>query len=156
VRTHQLALEEANERSKGVTRGAEMHALREEMTGDAAAVARLAEAIKKRLAELDAGNAAALARRGCGAGSASERTRSAVAGALKRKLREVMGEFQALRARLQAEYREVVERRVFTGGWLFGGGVRRSRGEGVRAPGRSFGGCFEFGTPALEALVWGV
>ena len=44
-----------------------------------------------------------------------QRTRSAITGALKKKLKDLMGEFQDLRSRVQAEYREVVERRVYTG-----------------------------------------
>ncbi len=51
---------------------------------------------------------------GCGLGSSSERTRTAITGALKKKLKDLMGEFQQLRGRLAGEYRETVERRVFT------------------------------------------
>ena len=42
---------------------------------------------------------------GCGAGSSSERTRSAITAALRKKLKDLMGEFQELRQRLQDEYR---------------------------------------------------
>lgn len=48
---------------------------------------------------------AGLSSQGCGAGSSSERTRSAITAALRKKLRDLMGEFQELRQRLQDEYR---------------------------------------------------
>ena len=42
---------------------------------------------------------------GCGVGSSSERTRTAITAALKKKLKDIMGEFSALRQKLQLEYR---------------------------------------------------
>jgi Syntaxin len=42
---------------------------------------------------------------GCGQGSSSERARSAVTGALRRKLAALMADFQQLRSRIQDEYR---------------------------------------------------
>lgn len=114
IRRNQGRLQEAHERSKMVTRSEEMKKLREQMQDDINAVSKSADAIKKRLAELDRGNEAALKRKGCGPGSSSERTRTAITGALKKKLKDLMGEFQDLRSRVQAEYREVVERRVYT------------------------------------------
>jgi len=42
---------------------------------------------------------------GCGPGSSSERTRTAITAALRKKLKDLMGEFQDLRQRLQEEYR---------------------------------------------------
>ena len=42
---------------------------------------------------------------GCGPGSSSERTRTAITAALSKKLKDLMGDFQNLRARLQQEYR---------------------------------------------------
>jgi hypothetical protein len=38
-------------------------------------------------------------------GSSSERTRTAITAALKKKLKDIMGEFGQLRHRLQQEYR---------------------------------------------------
>ena len=46
-----------------------------------------------------------LAAQGCGRGSSSERARSAVTGALRRKLAALMADFQQLRSRIQDEYR---------------------------------------------------
>lgn len=107
-------LEDANEKSKTVTRSEEMHAIRESMQDDANAISRAADAIKRHLQQLEKSNETALKRKGHGKGSASERTRTAVTAALKKKLRDQMGEFQDLRARVQREYREVVERRLYT------------------------------------------
>ena len=42
---------------------------------------------------------------GTGPGSSSERTRTAITAALRKKLKDLMGEFQDLRQRLQEEYR---------------------------------------------------
>lgn len=114
IRRHQGKLQEAHERSKVITRSNEMKDIREVMQQDINAVSKLADQIKKKLQELDKANDQALKRKGCGPGSSSERTRSAITGALKKKLKDLMGEFQELRSRLNAEYREVVERRVYT------------------------------------------
>ena len=38
-------------------------------------------------------------------GSSSERTRTAITAALKKKLKDIMGEFGVLRQKLQQEYR---------------------------------------------------
>jgi Syntaxin len=51
--------------------------------------------------------AALLTLQGCGHGSSSERARSAVTGALRRKLAALMADFQQLRSRIQDEYRSV-------------------------------------------------
>ena len=59
-------------------------------------------------------------------GSASERTRTTITAGLKKKLKDLMAEFSELRTRMNEEYREVVERRMFTvsgeGGGKQGGG----------------------------------
>lgn len=50
---------------------------------------------------------------GIQAGTSSERMRSTMVAGLKKRLRDSMGEFANLRRRVQEEYREMVERRVF-------------------------------------------
>lgn len=114
VRNHHNALEDAHERSKMVTRSSEMHTLRGQMQDEANTISRAADQIKRLLQELERNNEAALKKKGSGPGTSSERTRTAVTAALKKKLKELMGEFQGLRGRVQREYREVVERRVYT------------------------------------------
>ncbi|KAF8732206.1 hypothetical protein HU200_016181 [Digitaria exilis] len=51
---------------------------------------------------------------GCGKGSAVDRSREQTTGAVKKKLKERMDDFQTLREAIRQEYREVVERRVYT------------------------------------------
>jgi syntaxin 1B/2/3 len=114
IKDLQSRLEMNNERTKTAVRTAQVHELREKMQQDANTISKEAEQIKSYLKQLDAENAAAMKKKGQGKGSASERTRSAVTGALKKKLKESMDEFQELRERLMADYRETVERRVYT------------------------------------------
>ena len=114
IKEYQKRLENSNEKTKVAVRTAEVHALREQMQQDANTISKEAEQIKTYLKDLDAQNAMALKNKGCGVGSASERTRTAITGALKKKLKELMGEFQELRVRLQNDYKETVERRVYT------------------------------------------
>ena len=166
IREAQGRLSALHERSKTVTRGRELAALRERMQEEIEGVSRAAHGVKARLEKLEKSNSASLAREGCGPGSSTERSRSAITAALRKKLRDLMGEgvrggvkeeeggrffvffffkgrekrekkkltflfflptntttttptllagdFAGLRARLGAEYREAVERRVFT------------------------------------------
>ena len=114
IKEYQKRLEMNNEKTKVAVRTAEVHDLREQMQQDANTISKEAEEIKGHLKKLDAENAQALKKKGCGRGSASERTRTAITGALKKKLKELMGEFQDLRVRLQNDYKETVERRVYT------------------------------------------
>lgn len=114
IKEYQKRLEMNNEKTKVAVRTAEVHELREQMQQDANTISKEAEEIKGHLKKLDAENAQALKKKGCGRGSASDRTRTAITGALKKKLKELMGEFQDLRVRLQNDYKETVERRVYT------------------------------------------
>lgn len=63
---------------------------------------------------LDQQNEQAKKVRGQGEGTASERTRTTITAGMKKKLKDLMGEFSDLRNTIQDEYREVVERRVYT------------------------------------------
>lgn len=114
IRSKQRKLEDQHEQSKTVTQSGKMHDLREAMQTETDDVSRLATQVKTRLEGLDKANAAAVKRKGGEAGSSQERTRTAITAALRNKLKELMGSFQDLRTRLQQEYREVVERRVYT------------------------------------------
>lgn len=74
----------------------------------------IAHKVKSKIEGLDKLNEAALQKKGQGVRSASERTRTSITAGLKKKLKDMMGEFSELRARIHDEYREVVERRVYT------------------------------------------
>jgi syntaxin 1B/2/3 len=117
----------------------------------------LAHKVKNKLEVLDRDSEAAKKVKGQGVGSASERTRTTITAGLKKKLKDIMGEFSDLRNRIQEEYREIVERRVYTitgtkragkgrGGWVQVGTSRgtdphsRFDGEGLMAMGGLAGG----------------
>ena len=96
-----------------MTRSETMKKLRGEMNASIEEVSRVAREAKLRLENLDAANKEAVAEEGAGPGSSQERTRTAITSSLKMKLKTQMADFQDLRAKLQAEYKEVVERRYF-------------------------------------------
>lgn len=77
-------------------------------------VNKRAHAVKSKVESLDEDNAAAKKKKGAGEGTAAERTRTTITAGLKKKLKDTMGEFSDLRSKIQEEYREVVERRVYT------------------------------------------
>ncbi|XP_031473800.1 syntaxin-132-like [Nymphaea colorata] len=107
-------LQEANEESKLVTKADAMKAIRKRMEKDVDEVGRIARIVKTKIEEIDRDNLANRQKPGCGTGSGVERSRTSMTVALKKKLKERMSEFQTLRQTIQEEYREVVERRVFT------------------------------------------
>ncbi|OVA11134.1 Target SNARE coiled-coil domain [Macleaya cordata] len=107
-------LQEANEESKSVTKAAAMKAIKQRMGKDIDEVGKIARHLKAKLDELDKDNLANRQKPGCGKGSGVDRSRTAMTAALKKKLKERMDDFQVLRQNIQDEYREVVERRVFT------------------------------------------
>ena len=92
IREAQGRLSALHERSKTVTRGKELAALREQMQEEIEGVSRSAHGVKARLEKLEKSNSASLAREGCGPGSSTERSRSAITAALRKKLRDLMGE----------------------------------------------------------------
>lgn len=107
-------LQEANEESKRAHNACTVKALRSRMDADVEQVLRLSKLIKTKLQALDQSNAAHRKLPGCGPGSSADRTRTSVVVGLGRKLKDIMDEFQALRGKLSAEYKETVERRYFT------------------------------------------
>lgn len=107
-------LQDANEESKAVTKAAAMKAIKKRMENDIDEVGKIARLAKSKLEGLDRENLANRQKPGCGKGSGVDRSRTQTTIALKKKLKERMADFQALRETIQQEYREVVERRVFT------------------------------------------
>lgn len=107
-------LQNANEESKAVTKASSMKAIKQRMEKDIDEVGKIARLAKSKVEELDRDNLANRQKPGCGKGSAVDRSRASTTVALKKKLKEKMSEFQSLREAIQQEYREVVERRVFT------------------------------------------
>ncbi|XVF87569.1 hypothetical protein PTKIN_Ptkin18bG0130900 [Pterospermum kingtungense] len=108
------ALQEANEESKTVHNAKAMKQLRARMDTDVEQVLKRVKVIKGKLEALERSNAASRNVPGCGPGSSADRTRSSVVSGLGKKLKVMMDDFQGLRSRMQAEYKETVERRYFT------------------------------------------
>jgi syntaxin 1B/2/3 len=108
------SLQETNEESKTVHNAKTMKNLRSRMDMDVEQVLKRVKIIKGKLEALDRSNAAHRNIPGCGPGSSTDRTRTSVVSGLGKKLKDLMDNFQDLRARMAAEYKETVERRYFT------------------------------------------
>jgi syntaxin 1B/2/3 len=108
------SLQEANEECKTVHNAKTMKNLRSRMDIDVEQVLKRVKIIKGKLEALDRSNAAHRNIPGCGPGSSADRTRTSVVSGLGKKLKDLMDNFQDLRARMAAEYKETVERRYFT------------------------------------------
>ncbi|KAJ1391687.1 Syntaxin, N-terminal domain [Sesbania bispinosa] len=91
-----------------------MKELRARMDKDVEQVLKRVKIIKGKLEALERSNAANRSLPGCGPGSSADRTRTSVVSGLGEKLKDMMDDFQGLRARMQQEYKETVERRYFT------------------------------------------
>ncbi|KAB1221896.1 hypothetical protein CJ030_MR2G026712 [Morella rubra] len=107
-------LQEANEESKIVHNAKTMKQLRGRMDSDVEQVLKRVKIIKGKLEGLERSNAAHRNLPGCGPGSSADRTRTSVVSGLGKKLKDMMDDFQGLRARMTLEYKETVERRYFT------------------------------------------
>ncbi|XP_065852176.1 syntaxin-132 [Euphorbia lathyris] len=107
-------LQDANEESKAVTKAPAMKAIKQKMEKDVDEVGKIARSVKSKIEELDRENLTNRQKPGCGKGTGVDRSRTATTMALKKKLKDKMGDFQHLREIIHQEYREVVERRVFT------------------------------------------
>ncbi|KAJ4729886.1 putative Syntaxin [Melia azedarach] len=107
-------LQESNEESKVAHNAKTMKQIRAQMDADVAQVLKRVKVIKGKLEALEKSNAANRKMPGCGPGSSVDRTRTSVVAGLGKKLKDVMDDFQQLRAKMTAEYKETVERRYFT------------------------------------------
>ncbi|KAK4434085.1 Syntaxin-related protein KNOLLE [Sesamum alatum] len=107
-------LEASNEEGKALHKPEALKSLRARVNADIIMVLKRARAIRVRLEDMDRSNATSRRQSGCKAGSPVDRTRTAVANGLRKKLKEAMMEFQGLRQRMMAEYKETVGRRYFT------------------------------------------
>ncbi|KAL6643665.1 hypothetical protein ACP70R_018431 [Stipagrostis hirtigluma subsp. patula] len=107
-------LQNSNEESKVVTKAATMKEVKKRMEKEVNEVAKVARLAKSKLEQLNKENAANTEKPGFGKGSGVDRSRKTMTVALTKRLRERILEFQTLREEIQKEYREIVERRVFT------------------------------------------
>ncbi|KAG5062412.1 hypothetical protein JHK85_003595 [Glycine max] len=97
-------LQDAHEESKAVTKAPSMKAIKQRMEKDVDEVKKTAHYLKTKIEELDKEVSLLNA--------CADRSRTATTISLKKKLKDT--EFQILREAIHQEYREVVERRVFT------------------------------------------
>lgn len=107
-------LQGAHEESKRAHRAQTMKDVRERMDGDVHEVLLKMRVIKAKLEGMDASNQASRRIAGCGPGTPSDRTRSSLTNSLRKKLKDLMEEFQSLRGKARDEYREMVKRRFYT------------------------------------------
>ncbi|XP_062221236.1 syntaxin-124-like [Phragmites australis] len=107
-------LQSAHEESKTAHDARTVKALRSRMDADVEQVLRRAKAVKGKLEALDRANATSRKLPGCGPGSSTDRTRTSVVTGLGKKLKDLMDDFQGLRTRMAAEYKETVARRYYT------------------------------------------
>lgn len=114
IKAKQTSLERLHDRSKTVTKSAEMKELREQMQDNINSVSKQVHGIKAKLEALDRDNQQARQRKGCEPGSSKERMRTSITNTLKIDLKQSMTYFTELRKKVNDEYREVVERRLYT------------------------------------------
>ncbi|KAJ6847309.1 putative syntaxin-related protein KNOLLE-like [Iris pallida] len=114
IRSLLASLQEASEESKSLHEPEALRSLRARINSDIVLVLKKANSIKSRLEAMDRANAANRRLSGYREGTPIDRTRTSVTNGLRKKLKELMMEFQTLRQRTMAEYKETVERRYFT------------------------------------------
>ncbi|KAJ7561988.1 hypothetical protein O6H91_03G051300 [Diphasiastrum complanatum] len=107
-------LQDANEEGKSIHKSQAMKDLRVRMDKDVDEVLKTAKSLKKRLLEVEKSNVANRKTPGCEEGTPTDRTRTAITNSLKKKLKDLMGEFQVLREKITGEYKETIERRYYT------------------------------------------
>jgi len=113
IRAIHKQLQQYNEEGKIAVRVAEMREVKNKMQASVHQASKEALSVKMLLENLEKDNQTALQQEGCGVGSSSERTRTGTTAGLRTTLSDIMGDFQALDARLKQEHRETVRRRVF-------------------------------------------
>ncbi|KAG6750729.1 hypothetical protein POTOM_045238 [Populus tomentosa] len=107
-------LQEANEESKTLHKPEALKSLRNKINTGIVTVQKKARSIKSQLEEMDRANAANRRLSGYKEGTPIYRTRIAVTNGLRKKLKELMMDFQGLRQKMMTEYKDTVGRRYFT------------------------------------------
>ncbi|KAF6167647.1 hypothetical protein GIB67_031230 [Kingdonia uniflora] len=107
-------LQDSNAESKTAHNAKTVKDLRARMDADVAQVLKKVKVIKGKLEALDRTNVAHRNLPGCGPGTSADRTRTSVVSGMGKKLKDMMDDFQDLRAKMTAEYKETVERRYYT------------------------------------------
>lgn len=87
---------------------------RDEIQEQVEEVGKVASEAKRRIEELDNANEEARKEPGCGPGTSQDRTRTSITASLKKKLKELTGQFQQLRSTFHEEQKEQVVRWHYT------------------------------------------
>ncbi|KAG6393388.1 hypothetical protein SASPL_147629 [Salvia splendens] len=114
IRDTLARLQSSHEEGKSLHNPDALKSLRASVNADILSVLKRARAIRSRLEDMDSSNALNRRLSACKEGTPVDRTRSAVTNGLRKKLKELMMDFQALRQRMMTEYKETVGRRYFT------------------------------------------
>ncbi|KAJ3683904.1 hypothetical protein LUZ60_014131 [Juncus effusus] len=114
IRELLISLQKANDEGKSLHKVEDIRSVQDRINSDIHQISKKAKGIKSTLEAMDESNAVSRRLSGCREGTPADRTRTAVTNGLRKKLREFMMEFQALRQKMMAEYKETVERRVYT------------------------------------------
>nr|GLL44132.1 syntaxin-related protein KNOLLE [Ipomoea trifida] len=114
IREILVRLQESNDEIKALHKPEALKSLRDRINADILAVLKKARAIRAELEEMDRSNAVSRRLSGCKEGTPVDRTRLAVTNGLRKKLKEMMMDFQGLRQTMMTEYKETVGRRYFT------------------------------------------
>ncbi|XP_061351255.1 syntaxin-related protein KNOLLE [Gastrolobium bilobum] len=108
-------LQQANEESKTLHKPEALKSLRNRINADIVTVLKKARVMRTQLEEMDRANDANRRLSGLKDGTpAIYRTRISVTNGLRKKLKELMMEFQGLRQKMMTEYKDTVGRRYFT------------------------------------------
>lgn len=106
-------LQDSNEESKTVHSAKKVKDIRARMDSDVTLVLKRVKIIKGKLEGLERSNVANRKNLGCGPGSSADRTRTSVVSGLGKKLKVLMDDFQALRVKMNSEYKDTVARRYY-------------------------------------------
>lgn len=108
-----LSLRATNQHSKCLHSPKGVREVRSRMDLDVALSLTKAKVVKTRLEALQRANQATLSLPDCGPGSYSDRTRTALVGALNKNLKQSIESFNSLREQISYEYRDTVQRRYY-------------------------------------------
>ncbi|KAL6519944.1 hypothetical protein OROMI_032838 [Orobanche minor] len=114
IREILVRLESTHDEGKGLHKPEALKSVRARVNTDVLSVLKRARAIKAKLEDMDRANGANRRLSGCKEGTPVDRARTAVTNGLRKKLKELMMDFQGLRQKMMAEYKETVGRRYYT------------------------------------------
>eukprot|EP00249_Psilotum_nudum_P020519 c2773_g1_i1 orf=1-579(-) len=106
-------LQDENEKRKTITRRLAVQDLSAAMDKNAEEVLQKAKFVRGRLEEMDKANIASRKIPGSEEGTSADRIRTCLTNSLRKKFRDIMGDFQHLRQKMLTDYRESISRRFY-------------------------------------------